>query len=175
MRIFGYIDEDGAGTAGTGHIEGFAQDPGQLIGVGNQVVVLGDRKRDAGDVSFLKGVGADQLAAHLPGDAHDGRRIQHRGGDAGDHVGRPRPRSRNRHSNLATGPGIAVRHVGGALLVAHQDVVDIAMLQGVIRRQNCASGIAENVLYALALQALPKNLCSRFCHEPSPQSFQPSN
>src|ERR1700687_2956623 len=48
--------------------------------------------------------------------------------------------------------------------MAHQNVVDVTVLQGIIGRQNCASRIAENVLNALALQALPENLCSRFCH-----------
>src|ERR1700730_17374442 len=42
--------------------------------------------------------------------------------------------------------------------------MDIAMFQGVIRRQNCAARIAEDVLYAFALQAFRQNLCSRFCH-----------
>ena len=132
--------------------------------------MLGDGQGDAGDVGFLKGVGADQLAAHLSGNANDGRRIQHRGGDAGDHVGRARSGGRDRNPNVAAGAGVAIRHMGGALLVAHQDVMDIAMFQRVIRRQNCASRITEDVLHAFALQAFPQNLCSRFCHGPCPQS-----
>ena len=130
--------------------------------------MLGDGQGDAGDVGFLKGVGADQLAADLSGDANDGRGIQHGRGDAGDHVGRAGARGGDRNANVAAGARVAIRHVGGALLVAHQDVMDVAVLQGVIRRQNCASRIAEDVLYAFALQAFPENLCSRFSHGPSP-------
>ncbi len=91
MRVLGYVDEHRTRAAGASHIKSFAQHARQLIGVGDEVIVLGDGQGDAGNVGFLKGVGADQLAAHLPGDANDGRRIQHRGGDAGDHVGRARP------------------------------------------------------------------------------------
>ena len=137
--------------------------------MGDQIIVLGDGQRDAGDVGFLKGIGADQLAAYLTGDANDGRRIHHGGGDAGDHVGGARARSRDRHPDLAAGARIAIRHVGGALLMAHQDVMDVAVLQGVVGRQNRAARIAEDVLYSLALQAFPKNLRSRFCHETSPR------
>ncbi len=126
--------------------------------------MLGDGQGDAGDVGFLKSVRTDQLAAHLSGNANNGGRIQHGGGDAGDHVGGARSGSCDRNAHFAAGAGVAIRHMRRALLVAHQDVVDIAVLQRVIRRQNCASGIAEDMLYAFALQAFPQDLCSRFCH-----------
>jgi hypothetical protein len=46
-----------------------------LLGVGDQVVVLGDGQGDAGDVGLLKGVEPMSGAANLPGDADDGRRV----------------------------------------------------------------------------------------------------
>ncbi len=171
LRVFRYINEYGARASGTGHIKCLAQDLSQFAGVGDEVIVLGDGKRDAGNVGFLKSVGADQLAAYLSGDANDRGRIQHRRGNAGDHVGRARAGSRDRDADFAAGAGIAVCHMRGALLVTHQDVMDIAVFEGVICRQNCASRIAEDVLHALALQAFPQNLCSRFCHRPCPQSW----
>jgi len=42
---------------------------------------------DAGDVDLLEGVGAEDLAADLAGDRHNGNAIEHGGGDAGDEVG----------------------------------------------------------------------------------------
>ena len=48
----------------------------------HQVVVLGDRQRDAGDVGLLEAVAANQLAADLAGDADDRHGVHHRGGDA---------------------------------------------------------------------------------------------
>ena len=63
----------------------------------------------------------------------------------------------------SAGARIAVRHVRGALLVAHQHVMDLAVLQRVIGRQNRAARIAENVLHAFALQTLPKNARPGHC------------
>ena len=40
-----------------------------LFGAGDEVVVLGDGQRDAGDVHLLKGIGAQHLARDLAGDA----------------------------------------------------------------------------------------------------------
>ena len=139
--------------------------------MGDKVIVLGDGQGDAGDVGFLEGVGADELAADLSGDANDRRGIEHGGGDAGDHVGRAGAGGGDGDANFAAGARVAISHVGGALLVAHQDVMDIAVLQGVIRRKDCASGIAEDVLYAFALQAFPQNLCTGFSHGPFSSSL----
>ena len=102
----------------------------------DQVVVLRDRQRDPGDVGFLKRVRADQLAAHLAGDADDRRRVHHRSGDAGDHVGRARPGRRDGHADPAARARIAIRHVRGALLVADQDVAHRIAEHRVVRRQN---------------------------------------
>src|SRR6202162_6274548 len=56
--------------------------------------------------------------------------------------------------------------------MAHQDVMNVTVLQGVVGWQDCATRIAEDVLYALALDAFPKNLRSRFFHS---QSSVPSS
>ena len=133
------------------------------LGARHQIIVLGDRQRDAGDVGFLKRIGADQLAAHLAGNADDRRGIQHRGGDAGNHIGRARAGGRNGHANFSAGARVSVRHVGRALLMPHQNVMDVAVLQSVISRQNRAAGISEDVLHAFALQALPKNARAGHC------------
>ena len=135
--------------------------------MGHQVVVLGDRESNASDVGFLKCIGADQFAAHLTGNTNDRRRIHHRRGNASHHVGGPRAGGGHGNSHLSTGACVAVRHVGGALLMAHQHVMNAAVLQGIVSRQDCASRISEDVGHAFPLQAFPKNLCSglRHCHE----------
>ncbi len=51
--------------------------------------------------------------------------------------------------------GIAVGHVHGALLVAHQDVTDGKFAQRVVRGQNRAPGIAEHLAHALAFERCP--------------------
>jgi hypothetical protein len=48
-----------ARAAGGGDVERLADGPGDVLGLGDQEVVLGDRLGDAGDVGLLEGVGAD--------------------------------------------------------------------------------------------------------------------
>jgi hypothetical protein len=43
-------------------------------------------------------------------------------------------------------------------------MMDLAVLQGIVGRQDRAAGISEDVGYALAFQAFPQNLRSSFCH-----------
>ena len=123
----------------------------------HQIVVLGDRQRHTGDVSLLKSVRSKQLAADLPGDAHDGRGIHHRGSDPGDHVGRARAGGSHRNTYAAGRACVAVRHMRSALFVAHQNVANRAVPQRIVRRQNRPAWIAEDSLHALALQTFPKN------------------
>ena len=53
----------------------------------------------------------------------------------------PGPRGHQHHAGLAGGTGIALGGVAGALLVAHQDVLDVALLENlVIDRQHRAPG-----------------------------------
>ena len=65
------VDEDRARAAGRGDVEGLGDHPRDLVGVGHEVVVLGDRHRDAADVGLLEGVGADRRRADLTGDGDD--------------------------------------------------------------------------------------------------------
>ncbi len=164
LRIFRDVDQHRARAAGAGDVEGFANCAGHFVGVGHEVIVLGDGQGDAGDVGFLKGVGADELAAHLAGDAHDGRGIEHGGGDAGDHVGGARSGGSDGDADFTAGARIAIGHVRGALFVTHQDVVNLAVLQGVVGGEDGAAGIAEHVRDVFALQAFPENLRAGLGH-----------
>jgi hypothetical protein len=130
----------------------------------HEIIVLGDRKSDAGDVDFLKSIRTDELAADLPGDANDGRRIEHRSCNACHEIGRSRTGSRYRDSNVAAGSSIPICHVSGTLLMTDQHVMDLAVLQRVVRRQDRAPWVSEDVCYSFLLQALPQNLRSGFQH-----------
>ncbi len=166
LRIFRDVDQHRPGTSRARNIKRFANGSRHFAGMGHQIIVLGDRKSDAGDVRFLKRVGADQLASHLSGNADDRRRIEHGRGNSGDHVGGARARSGDGDSNLPAGSRVAVGHVRGALLVTHQNVMNLAVLERVVGRQNGAAGIAEDDLHALTLQAFPKNAGARSCSFP---------
>jgi hypothetical protein len=164
LRILGDIHEDRAGAARAGYIECFAHRLCQFIGPRYQIIVLGNGQSNACDVGFLKGIGADQFAAHLTGDANNGGGVQHRGRDAGHHVGGSRTGGRHGDPYSSAGARVAVRHVRGALLMPHQHVMDLAVLQGIVSRQDGAAGISEDVGHAFPLQAFPKNLRSSFRH-----------
>ena len=71
LRVLGDVDEDGAGTAGGGDLEGLADGGGDVFGAGDEEVVLGDGQGDAGDVDLLERVGAEDLGGDLAGDADD--------------------------------------------------------------------------------------------------------
>src|SRR5579862_4916579 len=87
LRVLGDVDEDGAGAARLRDAQRFANDRGDIFGTRDEVVVLGHGKGDAGDVDFLEGVGAEDLARDLSGNAEQRDGVHHGGGDAGDHVG----------------------------------------------------------------------------------------
>ena len=87
---------------------------------------------------------------------HDHRdRIHQRIGEAGDRIGRARPRGHQHHADLAGRARIALGHVRRALLVPHQDVLHLVLLEHrIVDRQRRAAGIAEDVLDPLIGQRL---------------------
>ena len=74
-------------------------------------------------------------------------------------VGGARPGSDEHHSGFARGPGIAVGHVGGALLVTDEDVLDVVLLVDlVVDMQDRAPRVAEDVLHPFVLEELHEYL-----------------
>ena len=160
MRVFGDVDEDGAGAARLRDLERLADSGGDVFGAGDEVVVLGDGQGDAGDVDLLKRVGAEDLAADLSGDRHNGNAVEHGGGDAGDEVGGAGAAGGDADADLAGGAGVAVGHVGGALLVADEDVVDGELAQGVVGGEDGSAGVAEDLVHAFAGEGGPDDFGS---------------
>ncbi len=126
--------------------------------------MLGDGQGDASDISLLKGIGADQLTAHLTCNTNDRGRVQHRRRDAGHHVGGSGAGGGHGYTSPPARARIAIRHVSGALLMAHQYVMDLAVLEGIVSRQNGAARVSEDVCHAFVLQTFPKNLRSSLHH-----------
>ncbi len=145
------VDVDGAGPPGAGDVEGLGQDAGEVVRVADEVVVLGHRQGDAGDVDLLEGVLAEQRGGHVAGDGDHRDRVELGGGDPGDQVGGGRARGAQADADLAGGAGVAVGGVGGALLVADEDVAEVGMVaQDVVERQDHAARVAEEDVDALA-------------------------
>ena len=120
----------------------------------DEIAVLDDRVGDARNVSLLEGILAEHGSDLLAAEDDDRRRV---------HVRRQEPRHRvgcaraGRHENDAgfpRRPGVAVRHVGGALFVPNQDQLDVRLHECVEDGHRSAAGQSENVFNALAFQAL---------------------
>ena len=82
----------------------------------------------------------------------------------------PGPGGHEHAADLAGRARIAFRRVHRALLVPHQDVLDLLLLeQRVVDRQHRAAGIAEQVLDALIGKRLDHHLgAGHFCAHPFP-------
>ena len=66
LRVLGDVDEDRTGPSGSCDLEGFAQGRADLARVRDEVVVLRDRERHAGDVGLLEGVAAEERRRTWP-------------------------------------------------------------------------------------------------------------
>ena len=169
LRVLGEVHEHRAGTPGLGDDENFAERARDIFRPGDHHVVFGDRHGDAGDVHFLKGIGAEHLAADLPGDADHRGRIQHGRGNAGDHVGGARAGSGHGDADAARGARIAIGHVRGALFVAHENVMQLGFAKRIVDRKNRAAGIAEDVTHAEARQCFTKDFRTSHFHRVLPE------
>ena len=158
LRVFGDVDQYGTGPAAARNRERFEDGRRHVLGARHQVIVLGDRQGNAGNVAFLKRIGSNQLAAHLSGDAHDRRRVHHRRRDAGDHVRGAGSRRRDRHTDAAARPRVPIGHMRGPLLVTDEDVPDRISEHRVVRGQDCTAWIAEHVGDAFPNQRFPEDL-----------------
>ena len=103
--VLGDVDVDRARPPGPGDVERLGDDARQVVGVADQVVVLGHRQGDAVDVDLLEGVLADQRAGHVAGDRDDRHGVQERRPDAGDEVRRARAGRAHAHARPARSPG----------------------------------------------------------------------
>ena len=166
LDVLGDVDDHRARAPVGGDVEGLVNDAGEIVDVLDQIVVLGAGAGDAHGVAFLKGIRADEGGGHLAGDDDDGDGIHQRIGHPGDGVGGAGAGGDERHAHAAGRAGIAFCGMHCALLMTHEHVLDLILLEElVINGQDRAAGIAENLLHALILQRLqndlrPRHLCA---------------
>lgn len=153
QHVFGNVDQHGAGSPGGGDVECLGQYGDEIGGFGHQDVVLGDRGGDAGDVGFLKGVGADGVAWHLPVMATIGTESACASASAMTRFQGARTRGGQTDPDFSGGLGIPSGGVAGALFVADQNMTDHGRFQQrVIHRQDGAAENAEHAVHAEQLQ-----------------------
>ena len=147
------VHEDRPAAAGAGDVERGLHDVRELVDVLDEPRVLDDRDRDAGDVALLERVRADQVRAHLAGDADERRRVHPRVGDRGDEVRRARAGRRDRDADPSRRARVALRHVPCALLVAGEDVTHgRPARERVVGREDGAAGKPEGDVDPLGLE-----------------------
>ena len=161
-HIFGDVDQDRPGPPRGRDEKGLSNHAGQIRWIAHQPGVLHDRQRDAEDVGLLEGIGADHRPGHLSGDHHHRHRVHLRGGDAGHQVGGTGAGGAKANANFAGGAGVGIGGMGAALLMAHQEVLQLTagfgLVELVVDRQDCAAGVAKDVRHPMAVQRIHQGI-----------------
>ena len=148
------IHQHRAGPAAAGQIEGFLDGDGERAHVLDEEIVLDAGTGDADGIDLLEGILADVGGRHLAADDDQRYGIHVGGGDAGHRIGDARTRGHQRDADLLGRTRITVGGMDGALLVAHQHMTHLVLLeQLVVNEQHRAAGIAENIVDLFFLQA----------------------
>ena len=71
LDILRDVDDDGARAPVLGDVESLVQDTRQILDRADKIIMFRAMAGDSDRVAFLKGVRADQMCRHLPGDADD--------------------------------------------------------------------------------------------------------
>ena len=158
--VLGDIDQHRARTSGRRNAERAADGVRQLLHMAHDEIVLGNRHGDTGDIDLLKRVAPDQAGADVAGDGDHRDGIHVSCGNARDQIGRARAGGGEAHADPAGRAGIAVRRVGGALLMGCQNMSNAVavFVKRIIDIEDRAARIAENRIDALLDQCLHQNL-----------------
>ncbi len=131
------------------------QDARQIVDVLYEPIVLRAGACNADRIAFLKCIGTDQGRRHLARNANQRNGVHQGVLKRRDRVGRTRTGCDKHHPNLAGRTRVAFRRMSGALLVTHQNVLNLVLLEEfVIDREHSATGITEDALDALIDQSL---------------------
>ncbi len=166
--VLGDVDQHRARTAGGRDDEGLLHRRREVLDVLDQEVVLHARPGDADRVALLERVLADGVRRDLTRD-HDHRdRIHVGGGDAGDRVGHARAAGDEADPDLLRGTRVRIGRVDRCLLVPHEDVLDLLLLEErVVNVEDGPAGVPEEVLDAFFLKAAHDDLCAGDFHDVS--------
>ena len=119
LDVFGNIDHDRTGTAAGSDMERLMQHMRQIGDRFDQIIILSAGPGDADGVAFLKGVIADEMGRHLPGNGDQRHRVAQCVGQAGDRIGRARARRHQHRADLSGRARITLGGMHRALFVAH--------------------------------------------------------
>ena len=158
------IDEHRSRSAASGNAESLSHRIRQFVHIPYEVVGLGNRHGNTGDVHLLESILAQHFLSYVTADKNNRRRVHIRSGDSGGEVGCSRSGSGQTYPHLSGGSGIAVRRMRRSLLVCGKVVSNLILVfvEFIVNIQNCAAGIPEHGIHALLQQAFYHDLCT--CH-----------
>ena len=163
-RLGRCLHVDGAGPAGAHLHERLVDRAGQLTGLEHPGRPLGDRAHDVElvvDVVEQAEVTPDPGPVDLAGEHQDGRRARPGGGQAGHGVVDAHPGHHAGDAGPPRGPGVAVGHVGGRLLVAGGEPPDVGVVERVEQVHGLVAGQAEHDLHSLGDQLVDRRPAPR--------------
>ncbi|MNN33776.1 hypothetical protein D3C81_1475460 [compost metagenome] len=141
----------------------------QILNVPNKIAVFCDRHRDAGNICLLERIGSDQAGNDVPRYDNERNGIHKRRGDPRHRIGRSRSGGGDTYADFASGSGVPVRRVDGALLMSGQQVVEIGKsVQRVINVQHRSARITKDALDTFQKQAAKQDIrtCNDFRFHP---------
>ena len=163
--VLGDVDQHRPGPPGGGEVERLLDRQREIGHVLDEEVVLHAGARNAHRVDLLERIQPDGVRRHLAGEDHHRDRIHVRRGDAGHRVGEAGPGGDQAHPDLVARARIAVGGMRRPLLVAHEHVLHLVLLEElVVDVEHRPAGIAENILDPLLLQAANDDLCAGELH-----------
>ena len=154
-QVAGNVQQHGALLAVHGGAEGVVEHLGDAVGLVDLQGKLGDGLEGVDQVELLGAVAVGVLLRGVARDGDDRRAALVGQGDAGGQVDGARAGGGDAGGGLARGPGVAVGHEGGALLVAG---VDEGNVVPPVKLGNDAVGggahQSKDMVHALGLQSL---------------------
>ena len=158
--VFGNIHDHRSGTPGSGDNECLLDGNGQVAHILDQEIVFDAGARDAHRIDFLKRIQTDRRGGDLTGEDHHWNGIHVGSGDAGDRIRRSGTGSDQRHPYPAGCAGICIRRMHPGLLMAHQDVFELVLLENfVIDVEHGSARVAEYKLDPLLCQTTDNYFC----------------
>ena len=134
--------------------------------------MLDARPGDPHGIGFLKSILADVVCGHLAGDDDHRNRIHIGRGNPRHRIGHARARSHQADTRSLRRARISIRRMDRRLFVTDKNVLDLVLLeQLIIKKQNRAARIAEDIIDFFFLQALHYNFCTRQEHLDSQNSI----
>ncbi|OPY02603.1 MAG: hypothetical protein A4E61_01271 [Syntrophorhabdus sp. PtaB.Bin184] len=161
-HILGNVDENGSRSSRRRDMEGLLDDTGEVFHVPDEVAVLRAGPGDTHDVGLLKGVVADEHRVDLAGEDDEGDRIHVCRGYTRHRVRGAGPARHEGDTHPARCPRVPVGCVDGGLLMADDDLIDLAYVcQGICDVERSPSRIAEYRVDPFRLQGFDEDLCAR--------------